>query len=92
MVEMFSRLETQRFGIVFFACIVTALIMSVAFELYLRKRENRIDKVKFVPRNEFNELGEWALHYQKMISFIAETNLDEITMVVIDVDSDKKDA
>lgn len=87
----------KLFGFMFFGCVIGAIIGATVysiFEYYKKHNDDNVDSVIYCDETEFNKVGEWAIRYQKMKSFIVETRVGDnfiFNKKVIKIEGDNPD-
>ena len=85
-IPMFSQLEYKVFGLALLTFVLTTIFLYLTSEAIVRLAEIKKGKPKEhkfceVDKTEFAKLGEAALRYQKMKSFITETDLGDMEVI-----------
>ena len=83
MVEMFSKTEMMLFGVAFFTAIIVAIFIYLGLGIYerIKEKEHKVENRRSVSNTDFERIAKEALSYQRMLSFIMETEIGEIEFI-----------
>ena len=83
MIEMFSKTEMTIFGVAFFTAIIVAIFIYLGLGIYerIKEKEHKVKNRRFASSTDFERIAKEAMSYQRMLSFIAETEIGEIEVI-----------